>query len=124
MRNGAFTIEEIHSPDTVARCRSQDERARRNSAWLQAHWAELLLRARGKLWPARRPSSRTTQRERGPWPVAPTPTMTAPSANTCFPKPGRGSMVISGEWRIGDDGVPRPVVRGKVLQHRYHVELE
>ena len=41
-------LEEVrHSGDTSER-RAQRERARRNSAWLQAHWPELLPHARGK----------------------------------------------------------------------------
>ncbi len=43
-----FLVEEVHDPAEVARCRSQDERARRNHAWLQSHWAELLPHARGR----------------------------------------------------------------------------
>src|ERR1700740_1043301 len=43
-----LTIEEIDDPASLARLRAQDERARRNSAWLQARWAELLPQARGK----------------------------------------------------------------------------
>jgi hypothetical protein len=35
-------------PAEAERRRAQMERSRRNSKWLQAHWAELLPRARGK----------------------------------------------------------------------------
>ena len=35
-------------PVETERRRSQMERARRNSDWLQSHWAELLPQARGK----------------------------------------------------------------------------
>ncbi len=38
----------INDPVEVARCKAQDERGRRNSDWLQAHWADLLPQARGK----------------------------------------------------------------------------
>jgi hypothetical protein len=41
-------IEEIKHPADMARCRAQDERARRNSDWLQANWTTLLPQARGK----------------------------------------------------------------------------
>jgi hypothetical protein len=43
-----LTIEEVDAPAEIARCRAQDERAKRNSAWLKAHWPELLPRSRGK----------------------------------------------------------------------------
>jgi hypothetical protein len=43
-----FIVEEITDPAELARRQAQDERARRNSDWLQAHWKELLPRARGK----------------------------------------------------------------------------
>lgn len=48
MSDPSFVLEEVHNPAEVARCRAQDERARRNSAWLQAHWPDLLPRARGQ----------------------------------------------------------------------------
>lgn len=43
-----LVIEEVTDPAEIARSRAQDERGRRNSDWLQAHWADLLPRARGK----------------------------------------------------------------------------
>jgi hypothetical protein len=43
-----LTIEEVNDPVTIARCRDQDERASRNSAWLQTHWTMILPKARGK----------------------------------------------------------------------------
>ncbi len=48
MREPVFQIEEVNDPAEVARCRAQDERARRNSDWLQFRWADLLPQARGK----------------------------------------------------------------------------
>jgi hypothetical protein len=43
-----FVIEEVTDPDEIARIKAQDERARLNSGWLQAHWPDLLPAARGK----------------------------------------------------------------------------
>jgi hypothetical protein len=43
-----FILEEVTDPTEIARCRVQDERARRNSDWLQAHWGDVLPRARGR----------------------------------------------------------------------------
>jgi len=48
MNDHQFIIEEVNDPVVVARSRAQDERARRNSAWLQGHWPELLPQAHGK----------------------------------------------------------------------------
>ena len=48
MREPVFQIEEINDPVEGARCKAQDERGRRNSDWLQAHWADLLPQAQGK----------------------------------------------------------------------------
>jgi hypothetical protein len=42
------TMEEINDPVAIARCRSQDEHAKRNNHWLQAHWTMLLPQASGK----------------------------------------------------------------------------
>jgi hypothetical protein len=44
----AFIIEEVSEPNELMRSRAQDERHRRNSEWLQAHWADVLPQARGK----------------------------------------------------------------------------
>ena len=44
----AFSIEEVSNQNDIARSQAQDTRHRRNSAWLQAHWAEVLPQARGK----------------------------------------------------------------------------
>lgn len=48
MNEPQFIIEEVTDAAEIARCRAQDERAQRNSAWLQSHWADLLPRARGQ----------------------------------------------------------------------------
>jgi hypothetical protein len=48
MKERPFVLEEINDPVEVARSRAQDERARQNSDWLQAHWASLLPQAHGK----------------------------------------------------------------------------
>ena len=41
-------IEEVTDPNEIARARVQDERHRRNTDWLQAHWAQVLPQARGR----------------------------------------------------------------------------
>jgi hypothetical protein len=43
-----FVIEEVTDPVEIARHRAQGEQAKRNSDWLQAHWADVLPQARGK----------------------------------------------------------------------------
>jgi hypothetical protein len=43
------TIEEVTDPVEITRSRAQDERARRNSHWLAAHWSDLLPQARGRV---------------------------------------------------------------------------
>jgi hypothetical protein len=48
MIDSHLTLEEVNDPDVIARARAQDERAKRNIDWLQAHWADLLPRALGK----------------------------------------------------------------------------
>ena len=42
MHEPQFTIEEVSDPDEIARTRVQDKRRRRNSAWLQTHWPDVL----------------------------------------------------------------------------------
>jgi hypothetical protein len=48
MSRGRFAIEEVSDPAEIARFQAQREQARRNSDWLQAHWADVLPRARGR----------------------------------------------------------------------------
>jgi len=48
MSESTFIIEEVSDPNEIACARAQDERHRRNSEWLQAHWADVLPQARGK----------------------------------------------------------------------------
>ena len=48
MNESKITIEQIDDPEYVARFNAQYEQAKRNSDWLQAHWADVLPEARGK----------------------------------------------------------------------------
>ena len=48
MAKSELSIEEVTDPDEIARFRAQDERHRRNSEWLQTHWADVLPQAHGK----------------------------------------------------------------------------
>jgi hypothetical protein len=48
MEEPHFTIEEVQDEQEIARFRAQEEQARRNSEWLQAHWQDLLPQALGK----------------------------------------------------------------------------
>jgi hypothetical protein len=48
MNENPVTMELVDAADVSARDRAQHERAKRNSEWLQTHWALLLPQARGK----------------------------------------------------------------------------
>jgi hypothetical protein len=48
MLGDPLILEEVTDPTEAARCRAQLERFRRNSDWLESHWAEVLPQARGK----------------------------------------------------------------------------
>src|SRR5437667_1205244 len=48
MAEPTCVIEEVFDPNIVACAQAQDARHRRNSEWLQAHWADVLPQARGK----------------------------------------------------------------------------
>jgi type II secretory pathway component PulM len=48
MKEPRIVIGEVTDPVAIARARAQDERARRNDEWLQAHWPEIAPRARGR----------------------------------------------------------------------------
>jgi len=48
MAEPVLRIEEVFNPHDIARACAQNERHRRNSDWLQMHWADVLPQARGK----------------------------------------------------------------------------
>ena len=48
MMDQDFVIEEVSDPDEIRLSQDQDARHRRNSAWLQAHWGDVVPQARGK----------------------------------------------------------------------------
>ena len=48
MDRRTIVIEDVTDPEEIARFDAQDNRARRNGDWLQAHWSELLPNARGR----------------------------------------------------------------------------
>ncbi len=48
MNESRIIIEEVNDPAYVARFDAQHEQAKRNSDWLEAHWADVLPQARGK----------------------------------------------------------------------------
>lgn len=43
-----YPLEEVTDPTETALLQAQQERFRRNSEWLQAHWGELVPSARGR----------------------------------------------------------------------------
>lgn len=48
MSKPALIVEEVTDPKEIERARLQHARHRRNSDWLQSHWADVLPQARGK----------------------------------------------------------------------------
>jgi hypothetical protein len=48
MRHPIEILEEVTDPVEIARFRAATEQQRRNGAWLQAHWGDLLPQAIGK----------------------------------------------------------------------------
>ena len=48
MSESTLIVEEVTDPEHAAGVRLQDERHRRNTDWLQAHWSDVLPHARGK----------------------------------------------------------------------------
>jgi len=48
MKDPMVVIERVSEAAEIARHRAQHERAKRNSDWLQSHWADLLPQARGR----------------------------------------------------------------------------
>jgi hypothetical protein len=48
MKENHLTFDIETDPERIAQSRAQDERFKRNSDWLQAHWPDLLPHARGR----------------------------------------------------------------------------
>ena len=56
-------------------------------------------------------SSQRRRRKRGPGSRRHTQRIMAPSSAMSGPREGHASLLIVGEWQVGDDGVTRPIVR-------------
>lgn len=48
VKSSALTIEEVTEPNAIETARLRAEQGRGNANWLEAHWSELLPRARGQ----------------------------------------------------------------------------
>jgi len=107
MREPVFEIEEINDPVEVARCKAQDERGRRNSDWLQAHWADLLPQSRGKFVAVADQEAfiAGTAGRPGLGPPGSIQKIMVPWSVTCESVRGHVSMRIVGEWLICDGPV-------------------
>ena len=110
MIDSPIIMEEVTDPAVIARARAQDERFKRNSDWLQAHWSDLLPRVRGKHLAVAGEEAFIADRPKRPGPVAGprTPTMTALLASMFSLTCGHEYMRIVGEWLMRDDGATRP----------------
>ena len=108
MYESQYVIEDVTNPDDIARFRAQDARHRRNSEWLQTHWARCHAhRHAASLWrwqdkkrslPTRllrhgHGLMRCTQRTMERW------------SGIYALRKGHASMRIVGEWQLCDDGV-------------------
>ncbi len=100
MREPVFQIEEINDPVEVARCKAQDERGRRNSDWLLAHWADLLPQARGRFVAVAGQEAFIADTHEEAWAMARKahPEDDGALASTSSLKRGRASRLVVGEW--------------------------
>lgn len=84
MDESKFIIEEVTDPVESARHRAEDEQAKRNLDWLQAHWADALPQARGKFLAVAGQEAfiADTPREAWAWAAATHPADRGHSSNT------------------------------------------
>ena len=100
MREPVFQIEEVNDPVEVARCKAQDERARRNSDWLQAHWADLLPQARGKFVAVAGQEAFIADTPEEAWAMARKAHPEDDGALSQYVFPGKGPRIYACRWRV------------------------
>ncbi len=100
MREPVFQIEEVNDPVEVARCMAQDERGRRNSDWLQAHWADLLPEARGKFVAVAGQEAFIADTHEEAWAMARKAHPEDDGALSQYVFPGKGPRIYACRWRV------------------------
>jgi len=100
MSDASFLIEEVDDPAEVARCRAQDERARRNSDWLQSHWSDLLPRARGNFVVVAGQQAFIAETPEAAWALAREAHPEDNGALGQFVFPGEGPRMYANRWPV------------------------
>ena len=100
MSEPVFQIEEVNDPIEVARCKAQDERARRNSDWLQSHWADLLPQARGKFVAVAGQEAFIAATPEEAWAMARAAHPEDDGALSQYVFPGQGPRIYENRWRM------------------------
>ena len=100
MKEPIFQIEEINDPVEVARCKAQDERGRRNSDWLQAHWPDLLPQARGKFVAVAGQEAFIADTHEEAWARARKAHPEDDGALSQYVFPGKGPRIYACRWRM------------------------
>jgi hypothetical protein len=100
MSEPVFQIEEVNDPVEVARCKAQDERARRNSDWLQSHWADLLPQARGKFVAVAGLEAFIANTPEEAWAMARAAHPEDDGALGQYVFPGQGPRIYENLWRV------------------------
>ena len=100
MGDASFLIEEVDDPVEVARCKAQDDRARRNSDWLQGHWSDLLPRARGKFLVVAGEQAFIADTPEAAWALAREAHPEDDGALGQYVFPGQGPRVYAYRWSV------------------------
>jgi hypothetical protein len=98
MEEPQFSIEEVNDPVEIARARAQDERARRNSDWLQAHWADFLPQAYGKFLVVAGQEAFLADTPEQAWAAAQAAHPDDDGAFIQYLRPGRGPRIYASCW--------------------------
>jgi hypothetical protein len=95
------TVEEIYDPDQAARNLARLERSRRNSAWLQAHWQDLLPRAYGKFVAVAGEEGFVADTSEGAWAWAHRAHPDDDTATVQYVRPPGGPQIYVNQRRMG-----------------------
>lgn len=95
-----LTIEEVTNPVEVARFRAIHEQAERNSAWLEAHWEDVLPQARGKFLAVAGQEVFIANTPEEAWTWAETTHPEDKGAIVQYVREGKGPRFYGNRWRV------------------------
>ena len=98
MNHQPILVGEVRDAEASSRFRARDEQARRNSAWLQAHWPDLLPQARGKFLVVAGQEAFVAQTMEEAWARAKAAHPNEEGALGQYVRPEKGPRIYANRW--------------------------